>query len=201
MTTSARLWRERLSTAAFLAILAGIAGWTGWLNLKNPLQLFARPTSGPIKHEADYIIEQFSITRLSSAGTMTTQIVAPKLIHYPDNDSADVSSPNVLTRNQDGTVTQIRANSGQLLRGGEQIELRDAVRIVRTPVIPGSEVLTLNTEALTIFPDTETLKSNVAVQGSRGMSVINAQSMVLDNITRTAEFSGKIESVVVSREP
>ena len=141
------------------------------------------------------------MTRLSPAGSMTTQLVAPKLIHYPNNDSADLAFPQVLTRSLDGTVTQVRANSGQLLRGGEQIELREAVHIVRTPNIPNAEVLTLRSEALTIFPDTEIIKSNVAVQASRGRSVIHAESMLLDNVHRTAEFSGKVESVIAPKTP
>ena len=201
MNKTARLWRERLSTAALLTLLANLAVWTGWLTLKNPLQLLRDSTPTTLKQGPDYIIEQFSVTRLSPSGSMTTQLVAPKLIHYPEHDSADLAFPQVVTRSLDGTVTQVRAHHGQLLRGGEQIELREAVHIVRTPNTPDAEVLTLRSEALTIFPDTEIIKSNVAIQASRGGSVIHAESMLLDNIRKTAEFSGKVESVIAAKKP
>ncbi len=194
-----RVWRERCSTFAFLAALTAMAGWTGWLTLRNAPQLFASQKATPASTEPDYIIEQFSVTRLSPEGTLATQLIAPKLTHYAANDAAEIEQPRVVARSADGTVTEVTARTGQLLRGGAQVDLQGQVQVVRVPPGPAAEKLVLNTEALTVLPDSELLKSAVAVQGTRGASVIRAQGMVLDNKQRTAVFDGKVTSTIAPK--
>lgn len=185
-----RIVRERLQTAAFLGILAAAAVWTGWLTVRQVAPVFEPPPPKPLKHEPDYIIENFSMVRVSKSGQTVTQLTAPKLVHYPDDDSADVTTPRVNARAEDGSsTTQATSTAGKVLRGGEEVHLIGTVSVTRTPT-PPAEVFQLNTEFLQIFPDTEIMQTNVAATGTRGASRFEAPGFVMDNGQRVTELRG-----------
>jgi lipopolysaccharide export system protein LptC len=185
-----RVLRERVQTVVFLGVLAVAAVWTGWLTVRQVAPVFEAPQPKPRKHEPDYIIENFSMVRVAPSGQTVTQLSAPKLVHYPDDDSADVTSPRVSSRAQDGSAT-IAANaaSGKIFRGGEEVHLVGAVSITRTPAPPAA-VFQLNTEFLQIFPDTEIMQTNVTVTGSQGAARFEAPGFVMDNGQRNTELKG-----------
>lgn len=185
-----RIVKERLQTAAFLGVLATAAAWTGWLTLRQVQPVFEERPRAALKHEPDYIIEQFSMVRVSKTGQTVTQMAAPKLTHYPDDDSADVVAPRVIARAQDGSATtEVASSAGKILRGGEEVQLSGSVVLTRTAAAP-APVMLLTTEYLQVFPDTEIMQTNVLAKGSRGASRFEAPGFVMDNGQRVTELQG-----------
>jgi lipopolysaccharide export system protein LptC len=184
-----RIVRERLQTALFLGVLAIAAAWTGWLTLRQVAPVFEPAAPKALKHEPDYIIEQFSMVRVSTTGQTVTQMTAPKLVHYPDDDSAEVTAPKVSARSEDGVVvTDVVAANGKILRGGEQVHLLGSVVLKRAA--QAQPPMVLNTEFLQVFPDTEIMQTNLPATGSRGTSTFSAPGFVMDNGARTTELNG-----------
>jgi lipopolysaccharide export system protein LptC len=194
-----RIWRERLQTGVFLGVLAAAAVWTGWLTVRQVAPVFEATPPKLLKHEPDYIIENFSMVRVSRSGQTVTQMSAPKLVHYPDDDSAEVTSPRVNSRAEDGSsTTQATSNTGKILRGGEEVHLNGAVVVTRTPN-PPAEVFQINTEFLQIFPDTEIMQTDVAATGTRGASRFEAPGFVMNNGQRVTELKGPGRMLIAPR--
>jgi lipopolysaccharide export system protein LptC len=193
-----RIVRERLQTAVFLGVLAIAAAWTGWLTVRQVAPVFEPARPKVLKHEPDYIIEQFSMVRVSTTGQTVTQMTAPKLVHYPDDDSADVTAPKVSARSEDGLVlTDVIAENGKIFRGGEEVHLLGNVALKRSAQTQAP--LQLNTGFLQIFPDTEIMQTNQAATGSRGASTFSAPGFVMDNGARTTELNGSGRIVLPPR--
>jgi lipopolysaccharide export system protein LptC len=185
-----RVWKDRLQTLLFLGVLLIAAAWTGWLTLRQVKPMFEERVQAPLKHEPDYIIEQFSMVRVSKTGQTVTQMTAPKLTHYPDDDSAEIVAPRVTARAEDGSsTTDVVAAAGKILRGGEEVQLSGNVMLTRTPLAPAA-VMQLNTEYLQVFPDTEIMQTNAPAKGSRGATRFEVPGFIVDNGQRTTEMSG-----------
>jgi LPS export ABC transporter protein LptC len=42
------------------------------------------------RHDPDYLVEQFVVTKFNAAGSLESTISAAKMIHYPDDDSTEL---------------------------------------------------------------------------------------------------------------
>jgi LPS export ABC transporter protein LptC len=95
-------------------------------------------------------------------------------------------------------VTEVTSAAGKILRGGEEVQLSGNVVLTRTPA-PSGEVLTLNTDYLQVFPDTEIMQTSVPAKGSRGASRFEAPGFVMDNGARITELKGPGRLVIAPR--
>jgi lipopolysaccharide export system protein LptC len=195
-----KLLRERLQTTAFLSILTLAAGATGWLALNSGLRYFREATKPVVRHDPDYVIEGFSMTRLGETGAVTTQLTGTRLTHFPDDDSAVLEKPRVIAVSEQKLRTQAQAQTAVILRGGEEVVLKQNVQIIRelADAAPSSR-LELQTEQLHVFPDTEVMRGDLPVVGKRGTSTISANGMLLDNAARTAQFQGHVKGEIAPR--
>jgi len=86
---------ERLSTGFPLALLALLAALTFWLDH------IAQPTTTPrdsiMRHDPDYIVENFVAVRTRVDGTPWYQLEAKRMLHYPDDDTTHLENPRILS--------------------------------------------------------------------------------------------------------
>lgn len=83
------------------------------------------------RHDPDYVIENFSITRYDQEGRAESTLAATKMIHFPDDDSTELLAPRVVQTKAGEPRMTLVADRGALSHDGEEIFLYDNVLLVR----------------------------------------------------------------------
>ncbi len=195
------IWRDRLQNLAFLGALLIAAAWTGWLALREPRIRIGAETQPVAASVPDYVVENLTMTRLSTSGNLATQFVAPRLTHFPADDRAVVDDPRVVSIGTQAASTQIASRSGAVLRGGEEIVLLGDVSIQRElPPQPGQrapEPQRLSTQRLQVFPDTEIMRTSEPVTLTQGgRSALAREGIQIDGGQRNVQLLGPTRMTV-----
>lgn len=143
-----------------------------------------------LKNEPDYIVEKFSVVRMTPEGQPKYIISGEKLTHRPIDDSSEVERPlvqNMAPGTPPMTIKSLRARIDQ---GANKVDLRGAVDINRAAP-PGGKPMTLKTEALTIFPDEDRMLTDQPVAMTLGSSSVRGTGMRADNAAQTVHVAGR----------
>ena len=99
------------------------------------------------RHDPDYVIDKFRRVSYDASGAIESTLSARKMVHYPDDDSTELSDPRVVETKRDKPRTTISALRGALSQNGEEIFLYDEVRLLREATRARPEVR-IETDAL-----------------------------------------------------
>lgn len=99
------------------------------------------------RHDPDYVIDNFRSVSYDGGGAIESTLSARKMVHYPDDDSTELSSPRMVETRRDKPRTTISAMRGALSQNGEEVFLYDNVRLLREATRARPEVR-VETEAL-----------------------------------------------------
>jgi lipopolysaccharide export system protein LptC len=118
------------SGASFpLAILISLSLLTLWL--RQAVELPPPPSGNKARHAPDTIIQELKAVTLDSAGRPLYRMEAARLVHFPDDDTTEVTDPRVFyTPDQEASVT-LAAKHGKILGKGNVVELYEDVDIRR----------------------------------------------------------------------
>jgi lipopolysaccharide export system protein LptC len=105
---------EYLNRIAVAAVLIALAALSWWLPtaLTPPGNLF----EGESRHEPDYTIYELR---------------AAKLVHYGDDDTAELTQPYLIQFPPDAAPVHTRADRGQVSANGKEILMQGNVRVTR----------------------------------------------------------------------
>ena len=121
-----------------------------WLNQQvQPLP--PKPDSSK-RHDPDFIVNNFSAVTLNEQGTPRFMIAAQKMLHYPDDDSTHLEAPRLTSLTADRPELNVSASNGSISGKGDEILLRDNVKIIRAASARQSE-LVFTTPYLHVIPD------------------------------------------------
>ena len=168
-----------------LAVLALLVGLTLWLN--QLVQPAAARADGSMRHDPDLVVDNFSARKLAVDGAVRYTLVARKMVHYPDDDSALLDTVKLEAFEPKQPKMTATANHGRLEQGGDRVWIEGNVIVDRegdAKIGPAR----LTTEKLLVLPDDGIARtsSEVTVVNAQGRSV--AQGMELDNNARTLKF-------------
>lgn len=151
-----------------------------------------------LKNEPDYIVEKFSYVRMTADGKPRYLISGDKLTHRPLDDSADVVKPLVRSVGEGAPPTVISAKTARIDHHNTQVHLEGNVEIDRKPAAGNG--LHLKTEALTIFPDEDQMKTDrpVRMEVSDGTTVTGT-GMFIDNASRKIDINSKVHMAIPAR--
>lgn len=186
---------ERLRSWLPLLPLLLLLGATYWLDLQ--VQPSATGINPNLRHDPDYIVDNFTATTLDKNGKIHFVMSAKKMWHYPDDDTTHLESPQLQSFNAPRLPTRMSAKNGEVTSKGEAVFLRDEVILVR-PAYEKSSELTFSTSALHIIPSKDTAETDQAVTMLDARTKVNAVGMILDNKARTIKF---LSNVKVEYEP
>lgn len=115
--------------AALALLLLAAAAGTGWL-ARN---LTAAPATfdGHLRHDPDYTIENFVATAMDEYGRLQYTLTAPRLIHYGDDESADIDRPHLVKYSPDAPPVHTRAEHGWMPKDRDVIVMTGNVRTAR----------------------------------------------------------------------
>jgi len=182
---TAHRWRLLLTITALVLLAFG----SFWL-----VQLMQR-ADGRIDpngfgNEPDYIVEKFSVVRMTPEGRPRYLLSGAKLTHRPVEDVSDVEQPVMRSVAPGQAPVTIVARRARIRHADNEVDLAGSVDISR-PASPTSRALRLETEALTVFPDEERMQSEVAVRMAMGAATVTGVGMKADNALRRLEFASR----------
>jgi lipopolysaccharide export system protein LptC len=192
MTLGSRV-RPWLPLLPLLALLSA----TYWLN-QQALPGPAKPESE--RHDPDAIVENFSATSLNDQGVPDFIMAATRLMHYPDDDSTTLDEPRITMLSPGKPAIHANAEHGSISSKGEDVYLRDNVKVLREASAHQSE-LTLQTEYLHISPDQNLAETNRAVTIVEANNIVHATGMELNNKTRILKLLSQVRSEYVPYKP
>ncbi len=153
---------------------------------------------GGAANEPDYIVENFSFVRMTEEGKPSYVVSGKRLAHTPLGDVSQVEGPAMQSMTPGRPRTDIVANRAQIYHQEHRVELLGKVDIQR-PATPTSEALRVQTEALTVLPDEEILKTDKPIRMQLGGATVNGTGMVANNATQKLHLASRGQIVYPPR--
>ncbi len=141
--------------------------------------------SGP-----DFVAERTRVVGFGENGAQRYELVADRLAHFPQGDVTRLEQPRLLMLSE-GSATRITAAQAEVSPGGERVDLSGAVR-VRRAATAGQPELALDSETLTVWPDSHRARSDTPVRLTRAGSRADALGLRADNLFGTLELVGQV---------
>ena len=189
--------RERVSHLFPLLLMLALAAGTLWL--ERAVQAPERDQSGRLRHDPDFIAEDFSITKMGVTGKPEYSLSAERMQHYPDDESTDIVEPRLVQRNDDAAPIVIRADRGLLSRNGEVASFFGDVVVVREASRERGE-LRMQTEYLQIVPDRDLAHTDKPVVITEEGSRLAGVGMEFNNKTRQFTLLSQVRGTFDARK-
>lgn len=168
----------------FLTLLAALTFW-----LERAAHIDDRQNDGKGRHDPDFIVDNFTVRRFGISGALRYVVTAPKMLHYADDESTEVTSPTMTYFGEDRLI-RINAGKAWINKEGQEVRLSDGVRVVRDATADNPE-LVVTTAAMQVFPDAEMARSTLPTTITQGRSSITGTGLEADNKTRVFTLMGR----------
>ena len=174
-----------------LLILVVLAALTFWLNQK--VQSPDQSRDGSNRHDADFIVENFSIAQMNKNGEVRYALSANKMVHYPDDDSTYLDQPKLINTENNRAPLTIVSNNALLSRDGDHAYFRGNVHMTRAPYGKSSE-LNMVTDYLHVIPNLDFAQTDRLVTITEAGNKTRAVGMEFNNQTRIVKLLSKVNS-------
>ncbi|MBI4192393.1 MAG: LPS export ABC transporter periplasmic protein LptC [Betaproteobacteria bacterium] len=189
---------QRLTAWFPVVLLAAVAAVTLWLD--RQVQPTERARDGKARHDPDYVVENFSATRIGADGVPRYTLSARRMVHYPDDDSTYLDAPKLVSYSNAGTTMTATSKNAMLSSNGENAYLTDDVRLVRSAYADKSE-LTVRTSYLHIIPDDDIAKTDKPVQIYDANTLITSIGLEFNNETRILKLLSHVRGRYEKSKP
>jgi len=179
---------QRLGAWFPVALLALVAAVTVWLD--REVQPPERMRDGKLRHDPDYVVENFSALRIGPDGNPRYALSARRMVHYPDDDTTHLEAPRFEGYRGPAKVTAT-SKTALLSSNGEEAFLIDDVRLVRAGYGDKSE-LTVQTSWLHVIPDANIAKTDKPVRIDTANTLITSVGLEFNNETRILKLLSNV---------
>jgi len=183
--------RDTLSSYLPLLLMGLLALATWWLVKSTPSGDSAAPAVAP-RHEADYVMQRFTLQRFDAEGRLRVQVEGDRLRHYPDTDTLEIDGVRIRSFAADGSITRATARRALANANASEVQLLGGARVQREGA--RGEALQFESEFVHAFLDTERLRSHLPVLLRQGSSEIRAAGFDYDNLSRVAQLTGPVRA-------
>lgn len=182
--------RSRISQLFPVLLVLGLALATFWL--ERLVQLPPVPRKDATRHEPDFIVEDFTLTRMSPRGKPETSLTAPKMLHFPDDQSTLLERPRYRQHAEDRPALEVVGDKGTVSKDGEIVQVDGNVVVTREGE-KGRPPMQMATTSLEIDPKSEIARTNDAVTITEGDTVLRGIGMVVNGKTREFELHSRVQ--------
>ena len=172
-----------------LAILLSLSALTLWL--KHAAELPEEKAVDKRRHDADTIIERFTASTLDPQGRPLHQLTAERLVHYPDDDSSELTLPSLRYTPFGQPVTTMDAKRGKSRGGREEITLFDDVKVARQSTT-GEPGWLVTMPDITAYPPLGTARTPSPVVFTQGTTRLDGIGFSLDQNAKTVTLESAI---------
>jgi len=186
-------WGSALFPLSILSVLAVLTLW-----LRYATELPEHRHDGKHRHDPDYIVEGATLRKIDDKGNLKYTLKATEIRHYPDNDTTDLSRPDITYLQRNKPTLSMKADRGVLSNDNDQVDLYDNVRIHRDATAKEA-AMTATTSQLTILTEEEKAFTKSPVQITKGNSLLKAVGMQIDNRAQTSLLESRASAILESR--
>lgn len=144
--------------------------------------------------EPDSFMTGVVATNMNKEGGIQSRLYSPEMVHFPLNNSTDISLPHIIFYTQEGNPWDLTANNGKANYGINQIELWNNVVINRTQS-KANEPLSLHTSELTVYPQLQFASTDKAVVIKQLESIIHSKGLKANLKTGILKLTEKAHGV------
>jgi len=182
---------QRLREWSILILLLLLLGAAYWMN--QQVRSIPPVPDDKSRHDPDFIISKFSATALNEQGTPHFVLTAKKMEHFPDNDSTHLDEPSLSSFYPGQPPVYSTSRQGEMSSKGNEVFLRDEVKVVRSASKTQSE-MTLTTTYLHAVPDLGLMDTDRPIVISDAHNVIQSVGMTYDNKISVMKLLAQIRS-------
>jgi lipopolysaccharide export system protein LptC len=139
-------------------------------------------------------VEDFSAIRTDENDAGYKMLLGKKMVHYPDDDSAELEQPRLITIEPGKPSVQLQADNAKMSAEGEDIYLSGNVVIVRNAGKGRGETI-LTTSLLHLIPDQDIARTDKPVEITETNATIRAIGMEMNNRTGHTELLSQVKVV------
>ena len=176
-----------------LILVLAVLGW--WLQ-REEVAFDARQEVD--EHVMDYAIKDFEITVMDEAGVPRHRLQAEKMIHFSDDDSAELANPYLQIYRDEGGPWELSSDVALVYQGGSLVLLQGDVHIKRQDGAD-SVPLTLDTRDLWVYAAQDYAESKEVVTIRDALGVTQAKGLYVDldggRLQLLSEVRGEYEQI------
>jgi len=152
----------------------GLATWTTFLSGKPPILLPTQTAALP-----DAFMEDVTALIMNKLGKPRMKIVTPKLVHFADQDTTRLTSPQLTLYRQSPEPWYITSKYATASLGVDKVDFFDEVTIHHAADQHNPATL-IKTSALTVYPNKQTAETNALITLVQPSITIKAVGMFAD---------------------
>ena len=173
-----------------LLIVLFLAGLTLWLR-------FAVEQTGPQNtatngHDADAIVENFTLIRMNTAGAPQYSMAARRMLHYPDSESTELELPRFTKRGADGATLSVTADRATITPDAGDARFRGNV-LLRRDAVADRPALLARTEYLHLLAEQDLVQTDQRVTINEGNTVFTGVGMEINRATRQFTLHSQVK--------
>jgi lipopolysaccharide export system protein LptC len=193
-----RMNPSRLASLISIFVLALLAGGTYWL-------MQATQTSGnsgaerPKSHSPDYFADNFSVSELDQSGATQYRLTATKMVHYEDDENSDLTLPAIRAFQPGKPIVTATGLRGTVNGDASIVDLYDNARILRAPG-SGDPEMQADSSHFRVLVNDDVIETEKPVKLRRGLSVMTANGMHYNNVTRVMQLFGNVRGAIAASD-
>lgn len=189
---------SRITSWFPIALLIAVAAVTIWLD--RQVQPPERAREGKLRHEPDYVVENFSASRIGPDGVTKYTLAARRMVHYPDDDTTYLDEPKIVQWGKPPMLVTVTSKTALLSADGENAYLTDDVRVVRSAYADRSE-MTMETSYLHVMPERHIVKTDKPVRIWDANTLITSVGLEFNNETRILRLLSSVRGRYEKTKP
>ena len=150
------------------------------------------------RHDPDFQVENFTVQEFNSAGVLVASLAAAKMVHYPDDDSTELSAPSVVQTKPDAPRLAVSADRGALSQSGEELFLYGNV-LLRRDTPGGLGETRIQTSFLHFVPAQSLVRTDREVTVSAPDRRFSARGMEFHNDTGQLFLRERVRGQIAAR--
>jgi len=184
-------WPSQLFPVLLLAMLAGLSFW-----LQKTVEHDDPKSDSKLRHDPDAFAENFSVRRFDDTGNLKYRLVAPYLVHYPDDDSSELNSPVLVSYRPGSPSVTVTGAHAKVTTRGETIFLWDNVSVTRAAYADRAEMVARMPD-LTAQPEAGFAFTSSPVEITQGQSWIKGVGAQIDNNNSTFLLQSQVTGLYI----
>lgn len=183
--------RDRLASAVSILLLASLVAGTWWAADYAKRAVTTDPPRR-LTHEIDSYVEDFVMVRSDPQGMPSSRMEGKRLVHYPDDDSSEVTQARAINQRADRPTTVVSSNFARMDEDGARIDMKGNVEFERMAG-QGRDSLNIRSEQMTLRPDEDLAFTDQPATILNGRSRIQGRGMRYNNVTRELSIAQRTQ--------
>jgi lipopolysaccharide export system protein LptC len=182
---------RNLIISTLLIISVALSSWSIFVSNRTPL--ISHPKSERLP---DAFMEDIVALILNKQGTPALKVVAPKMVHYSNDDATEIQNPIVTIYHHSPNPWKIHSDFAKTVQGISQILFWSHV-VIHHLQDQENPTTTMQTTALTVFPDKQVAETDQPVTILQPDSTVEAVGMTADINDGTIKLLSKAKGEYV----